>query len=69
MKRILLIILAIIVGAGEPEKLAQLQALLDRHHENARAPLYASTSDIPVAIDKTGTEKLTAGDEFVWWSN
>jgi len=57
------------LAASEPEKLAQLQALLDRHHENARAPLYASTSDIPVAIDKTGAEELTAGDEIVWWPN
>ena len=57
------------LAASEPEKLAQLQALLDRHHENARAPLYASTSDIPVAIDKTGAEELTAGDEIVWWTN
>jgi len=53
----------------EPEKLAELQALLDRHHANARAPLYASTSDIPVAIDKTGAEQLTAEDEIVWWPN
>jgi arylsulfatase A-like enzyme len=57
------------LAASEPEKLAQLQALLDRHHENARAPLYASTSDIPMAIDKTGAEELTAGDEIVWWPN
>jgi arylsulfatase A-like enzyme len=57
------------LAASEPEKLAQLQALLDRHHENARAPLYASTSDIPVSIDKTGAEELTAGDEIVWWPN
>ncbi len=57
------------LAASEPEKLAELQALLDRHHENARAPLYVSTSDIPVSIDKTGAEELTAGDEIVWWPN
>jgi len=57
------------LAASEPEKLAELQALLGRHHKNARAPLYASTSDIPVAIDKTGAEELTAGDEIVWWPN
>jgi arylsulfatase A-like enzyme len=57
------------LAASQPEKLAELQGLLDRHHENARAPLYASTSDIPVSIDKTGAEELTAGDEIVWWPN
>jgi uncharacterized sulfatase len=44
------------LAASAPEKLAELQALLDRHHEGARAPLYASTTDIPVAIDKTGAD-------------
>ncbi|MDP3459166.1 MAG: sulfatase-like hydrolase/transferase, partial [Hyphomonas sp.] len=57
------------LAGSEPEKLAELQALLDRHHENARAPLYASTTDIPVAIDKTGAEEVTAEDEIVWWPN
>lgn len=57
------------LAAREPEKLAELQALLDRHHAGARAPLYASTTDIPVAIDKTGAEELTAEDEIAWWPN
>jgi len=57
------------LAASAPEKLAELQALLDRHHEGARAPLYASTTDIPVAIDKTGADELTAEDEIVWWPN
>lgn len=60
---------AINLAASRPEKVAELQALLDRHHENARAPLYASTTDIPVAIDKTGADELTAEDEIVWWPN
>ncbi|MEX1252282.1 MAG: sulfatase-like hydrolase/transferase [Hyphomonas sp.] len=57
------------LAAREPEKLAELQALLDRHHAGARAPLYASTTDIPVAIDKTGADEVTAEDEIVWWPN
>lgn len=57
------------LAASAPEKLAELQALLDRHHEGARAPLYASTTDVPVAIDKTGADELTAEDEIVWWPN
>ncbi len=55
--------------ASEPAKLAELQALLDAHNRNARPPLYASTTDIPVAIDKTGATKVTAEDEIVWWPN
>lgn len=52
-----------------PDKLAELQALLDKHHKNARAPLYASTTDVPVAIDKTGADKFGPGDEILWWPN
>ncbi len=57
------------LAASEPAKLAELQALLDEHHRNARAPLYASTTDIPVAIDKTGATQVTPEDEIVWWPN
>ena len=57
------------LAEDRPDKLAELQALLDAHHKNARAPLYASTTDIPVAIDKTGAEKAEPGDEYLWWPN
>ncbi|MFN3912418.1 sulfatase-like hydrolase/transferase [Hyphomonas sp.] len=57
------------IAQARPEKVAELQALLDRHHDGARGPLYASTTDIPVAIDKTGAEKAEPGDEYVWWPN
>jgi uncharacterized sulfatase len=57
------------LAEARPDKLAELQALLDKHHKNARAPLYASTTDIPVAIDKTGAEKAEPGDEYLWWPN
>ncbi|MBA3069958.1 MAG: sulfatase [Hyphomonas sp.] len=57
------------LAESRPDKVAELQALLDRHHEGARQPLYASTTDLPIAIDKTGAEKATPEDEFVWWPN
>lgn len=54
---------------SRPDKVAELQALLDRHQEGARKPLYASTVNLPVALDKTGAEKAGPEDEFVWWPN
>lgn len=57
------------LAASEPARLAELQALIDRHHENARPPLYASTTVTPVALDKTGADKAEPGDEYVWWPN
>jgi len=57
------------LAATQPEKLAELKALLEKHQAGARAPLYASTTDIPIAIDKTGADKVGPEDEYVWWPN
>ncbi len=57
------------LAGTRPDKVAELQALLERHHRNARAPLYASTTDVPVAIDRTGGEKVGPGEEYIWWPN
>lgn len=57
------------LAESHPEKLAELQAILDRHLAGARKPLYASTIDLPVAIDKTGADKNGPDDEYVWWPN
>jgi len=57
------------LAATQPEKLAELKALLEKLQAGARAPLYASTTDIPIAIDKTGADKVGPEDEYVWWPN
>jgi len=57
------------LAASEPEKVAELRALLDKHQTGARAPLYASTVDLPIAIDMTGADKSGPEDEYVWWPN
>ena len=56
--------------AGEnPEKLAELKAILAGHQAGARPPLYPTTTDSPIMIDKTMAERFEEGDEFVWWPN
>jgi uncharacterized sulfatase len=57
------------LAASRPGKVAELQALLDKHHENARAPLYPATLVSPIAIDKTVDQETTSADEYVWWPN
>lgn len=57
------------LAAAEPEKVAELQALLDQHHAGARAPLYPSTTRSPIALDKTGEDKASPEDEYVIWPN
>lgn len=57
------------LAATNTQKVAELQALLDRHHANARPPLYPSTTRSPIALDKTGEDKAAPEDEYVIWPN
>ena len=52
-----------------PDKLAELQSLLDNHHAGAREPLYPYSLEAPIPIDKTNADPLTPDDEYVWWPN
>lgn len=52
-----------------PDKLAELQALLDEHAAGSRGPLYPYTTEGPIAIDKTLADKIVPGDEVVYWPN
>jgi uncharacterized sulfatase len=50
-------------------KLAELQAILAAHHRGRKPPLYASTTDMAVMVDKTLAETYKPGDEFIYWPN
>lgn len=52
-----------------PEKLTELQALLDAHHANSVGPLYPHKIESPIAIDKTLVERSEDGDEYIIWPN
>ena len=57
------------LAATEPEKLAQLQGLLDAHAASARAPLYPYIAELPVAVDKDLSQRFEAADEYIMWPN
>ncbi len=57
------------LAALEPEKLAELRALLAAHRASARPPLYPYVAELPVAVDKTLAERFMPGDEYVYWPN
>ncbi|KAA1193236.1 sulfatase [Pseudohalioglobus sediminis] len=57
------------LAATEPQKLAQLQALLDAHAASARPPLYPAATELSIAIDKTLAEPFAEGDEYIYWPN
>ena len=54
---------------ARPDKLAELQALLDAHQAASVGPLYAYTLESPQPIDITGADKAAKDDEYVWVPN
>lgn len=57
------------LATSRPDKLAELQALLDQHQAGARDVLWQPTTERPIAIDKTRAERVEPGDEVVYWPN
>jgi uncharacterized sulfatase len=57
------------LAASQPAKRAELAALIAGHEKGRKPPLYASTFDTPVSIDKTLAEPYRKGDEFIYWPN
>ena len=57
------------IAAQMPDKVAELQSLLDDHNAAQAAPLWPSVVDGPQLIDKTEAEDYVPGDEYVYWPN
>ncbi len=57
------------LSSSEPEKLVELQALLQAHKDRGREPLYPYVAELPVAVDKTLADDLVDGDEIIYWPN
>jgi uncharacterized sulfatase len=55
------------VAEENPEKVAELKALIEAHGATQRAPLFPAVGEMPVTIDKTLEEPATADDEYVYW--
>ena len=56
--------------AGErPDKLAELQALIDAHWGEGRDPLYPYSVESPIMTDKTAADPYEPGDEYIYWPN
>ena len=57
------------LASARRDKVEQLSALLAAHQASARGPLYESTTQLPVMVDKTGAENYVEGDEYVYTPN
>jgi uncharacterized sulfatase len=55
--------------ATQPQKLAQLKALLQAHHAGMPPPMWPSFIQAPIYIDKTLDQPKSADDEYTYWSN
>ena len=57
------------LATSRPDKLAELQTLLDRHNAGARELLWHPATERPIAVDKTRAERVQPDDEVVYWPN
>ncbi len=57
------------LASAQPEKLAQMKALLAAHHARMPQPQWPSFLEMPVVIDKTLDQKQLPSDEYTYWSN
>ncbi len=57
------------LAASVPDKVAELEGLLNAHNAQQAAPLWPSVLDSPQLIDKHGGEPYVEGDEYIYWPN
>ncbi|WP_017667816.1 sulfatase-like hydrolase/transferase [Sandarakinorhabdus sp. AAP62] len=57
------------LATSQPQKVAQLKALLAAHHANAVPSLWPHSLISPVLLDKTINQAVAKGDEYILWPN
>jgi arylsulfatase A-like enzyme len=57
------------LAAANPAKRAELEAMLAAHQAGRRPPLYPSTFDFPVPVDRTLAQPFRPKEEWVYWPN
>ncbi|MBY6191100.1 sulfatase-like hydrolase/transferase [Microbulbifer agarilyticus] len=57
------------LSAEQPEKVAELEALLAAHNAEQVPPAWPSAMQAPILIDKTTNEVTEAGDTYLYWPN
>jgi len=57
------------LAAKEPQKLAQMKAIMLAHHAQMPPPLWDSFVEMSVMIDKTSDQKPLPEDEYAYWYN
>ena len=52
-----------------PEKTSQIENLLAMFNSEQANPLYPSSTELPVLIDKYDGQVIEDADEYIYWSN
>jgi len=52
-----------------PQKVAELEGILDVHNAEQATPLWSSTTNSPQLIDKHGGQEYEQGDEYIYFPN
>ncbi|MEO0817976.1 MAG: sulfatase [Pseudomonadota bacterium] len=57
------------LAGTHPEKLAELEALIEAHWADARPPLYPHQTEGPICIDKSVVDRPCEEDGYIIWPN
>jgi uncharacterized sulfatase len=57
------------LAAEQPQRLAQMKAVMDAHHATMPPPMWPSFIEMAIEIDKTLDQKHLPTDEYVYWYN
>ena len=52
-----------------PEEVKKIENLLEKFNSEQKEPLFMSSYDAPIMIDKYDGQKYEEGDEYIYWSN
>ena len=57
------------LAMAQPQRVAELKALLAAHNANQAPPAWESYIEVPVLVDKHGLETYEQGDEYSYFPN
>ena len=54
---------------NHPEEVRLIEELLAQFNSKQKDPLFPSTYEAPILIDKFDGQQYEEGDEYIYWSN